>query len=313
MIIVEQVSKVFAASVGVRDLSFHVGRGERVGFLGPNGAGKTTLMRLLATYWAPTRGRILIDGRDVFEQSFEVRRRLGYLPQTAPLYPEMRVDEYLSFRAKIKGVPRRRRRDRLEEVKADFQLKEVERRLIGHLSQGTVRRVALADSLLHTPEVLLLDEPTAGLDPVQARAALDLIAGLSPRVTVVLATHIPAEGEAVCSRLFLLDRGRCVSEVAPASRAAARAGAGSVTAELAGPAAAIVPALQALDDALSVRPDSRPAPPGDGAAWRRYSIKCRPGADVREAVAALAAARGWPLRDLRCAPEGAADWSAVHE
>ena len=300
MIKVEHVTKRFASAVAVNDISFEVLRGEVVGFLGPNGAGKTTLMRLLATYLAPTRGRVFIDGLDVFLHSLEARRRIGYLPENAPLYPEMRVDEYLSFRAKLKGLPRRKRRERMEEVKVLCGLKDVERRIIGQLSRGYGQRLALADSLIHSPELLILDEPMIGLDPNQIRAVRELIGALGRRVTVVLATHSLAEAEAICQRVFIMNHGRIVASDSPGRLAAQLQCNVSVAAEIAGPPDEVAEQLRCVRGVLTVQL-AEPAAGNldDGAVlWRRYRIGCRCGTDIRPAVFGLAAAQGWPLREL---------------
>jgi ABC-2 type transport system ATP-binding protein len=300
MIKVEHVTKRFASAVAVDDISFEVLRGEIVGFLGPNGAGKTTLMRLLATYLAPTQGRVLIDGRDVFLHSLEARRRIGYLPENAPLYPEMRVNEYLSFRAKLKGIPRRKRRERMEEVKVLCGLKDVERRIVGQLSRGYGQRLALADSLIHSPELLILDEPMIGLDPNQIRAVRELIGALGRRVTVVLATHLLVEAEAICQRVFIMNHGRIVASDSPEHLAGQLQGNVSVMAEIAGPPDEVAERLRCMKGVLTVQlAESATGGPGDGSSpWRRYRIGCHPGTDIRPAVFGIAAAQGWPLREL---------------
>lgn len=300
MIKVEHLTKRFASAVAVNDISFEIARGEIIGFLGPNGAGKTTLMRLLSTYLAPTSGRVLIDGLDVFTHSLETRRHIGYLPENASLYPEMRVDEYLSFRAKIKGLPRRKRRERMEEVKVMCGLKDVERRIIGQLSKGYGQRIALADSLIHNPELLILDEPTIGLDPNQIRVARELIRTLGRRYTVVLATHLLSEAEAICQRVFIMNHGRIVASDSPESLAGQLQMNVGVVAEIAAPPDKIAERLRGVSGVLTVMP-AGPAIAGSGGEavlWHRYRMECQPGVDIRPAVFALAAAQGWPLREL---------------
>ena len=300
MIKVEHITKRFASAVAVDDISFEVLQGEIVGFLGPNGAGKTTLMRLLATYLAPTQGQVFIDGLDIFLHSLEARRRIGYLPENAPLYPEMRVDEYLSFRVKLKGIPSRKRRERMEEVKVMCGLKDVERRIIGQLSKGYGRRLALADSLIHGPELLILDEPMIGLDPNQIRAVRELIGALGRRFTVVLATHSLAEAEAICHRVFIMNHGRIVASDSPEHLMGQLQGNVSVVAEIAGPPDEVAERLRCVSGVLTVR---LAGPTDDGlgsgsALWRRYRLGCHPGTDIRPAVFGIAAAQGWPLREL---------------
>ncbi len=300
MIKVEHLTKRFSSVVAVDDISFEVLRGEVVGFLGPNGAGKTTLMRLLATYLAPTKGRIFIDGLDIYLHSLDVRQRIGYLPENAPIYPEMRVDEYLSFRAKLKGIPRRKRRERMEEVKVLCGLKDVERRIVGQLSKGYGQRLALADSLIHSPELLILDEPMIGLDPNQVRAVRELLGTLGRRVTVVLATHSLAEAEAICQRVFIMNHGRIVASDSPESLASQLRGNINVVIEIAGPQEEVLERFRGVQGVLTVRPVG-PAASGLGHGadlWRRYRLVCRPGADIRPALFGVAAAQGWPLREL---------------
>ncbi|MEN8254439.1 MAG: ATP-binding cassette domain-containing protein [Verrucomicrobiota bacterium] len=211
MIKVSGVTKKYPARVAVDDVSFEVGRGEIVGFLGPNGAGKTTTMRMLTGYLPMNAGKIEVAGFDVAKQPLEVRRRIGYLPESCPLYPEMRVDEYLRFRAELKGVKAPARKAKMNEVKEQCGLTEVGKRIIGQLSKGYRQRVGLADSLVHDPELLILDEPTVGLDPYQIRQVRELIKQLSEKHTILLCTHILPEVEAICERILIINEGRIVA------------------------------------------------------------------------------------------------------
>ncbi len=211
MIKVNGVSKKYPARLAVDNVSFEVARGEIVGFLGPNGAGKTTTMRMLAGYLPVDSGSIEIAGFDVATQPQEVRRRIGYLPESCPLYPEMRVDEYLRFRAELKGVKSSVRKARVGEVKEQCGLTEVGRRIIGQLSKGYRQRVGLADSLVHDPDLLILDEPTVGLDPFQIRQVRELILQLATQHTILLSTHILQEVEAICERILIINEGCIVA------------------------------------------------------------------------------------------------------
>jgi ABC-2 type transport system ATP-binding protein len=211
MIKVSGVTKKFPARLAVDDVSFEVKRGEIVGFLGPNGAGKTTTMRMLTGYLSMNAGTIEVAGYDVAKQPQEVRRRIGYLPESCPLYPEMRVDEYLRFRAELKGVTAPARKAKMNEVKEQCGLTDVGRRIIGQLSKGYRQRVGLADSLIHDPELLILDEPTVGLDPYQIRQVRELIKKLSNRHTILLSTHILQEVEAICERILIINEGKIVA------------------------------------------------------------------------------------------------------
>jgi ABC-2 type transport system ATP-binding protein len=205
---VSNLTKYYGDYAAIQDVSFDVPRGQIVGFLGPNGAGKTTTMRILAGFLTATSGRATIDGLDVFWQPLAVRRRIGYMPENCPLYPEMRVNEYLHFRAGIKGMHGRLRRQRLDYVVERCWLTDVRRQLIGTLSKGYRQRVGLADALLADPPVLILDEPTAGLDPAQIRETRKLIRELGQEHTLLLSTHILPEVEMTCERFIIINQGR---------------------------------------------------------------------------------------------------------
>jgi ABC-2 type transport system ATP-binding protein len=208
MIHVQNLTKYYGDYPAVRDVSFTIPKGQIVGFLGPNGAGKSTTMRILAGYLAATSGSATIDGIDVFWNSVAARRRIGYMPENCPLYPEMRVREYLHFRAGVKGLHGSRRKQRIDYVLGRCWLDDVDRQLIGTLSKGYRQRVGLADSLLADPTVLILDEPTAGLDPAQIRETRNLIRELGQQHTLILSTHILPEVEVTCHRVIIIHQGR---------------------------------------------------------------------------------------------------------
>ena len=211
MILVSHLTKYYGDYAAVRDVSFDVPKGQVVGFLGPNGAGKSTTMRILAGYLTATSGQASIAGLDVFWQPVEVRRRIGYMPESCPLYPEMRVVEYLRFRAGIKGLHGGDATKRIEYVLGRCWLSDVRRQLIGTLSKGYRQRVGLADVLLNNPPVLILDEPTAGLDPGQIRETRKLIRELGREHTILLSTHILSEVEVTCDRAIIINRGQVVA------------------------------------------------------------------------------------------------------
>jgi len=204
---VENLSKRYGPVVAVDRIHFQVAPGELVGFLGPNGAGKTTTMRVLTTFLPATSGVASVCGFDVMNDSMKVRENIGYLPESVPLYPEMRVEEYLAYRAKLKQVDRSHRRARVEKCLEKCRVKEVRRRLLGTLSKGYRQRVGLADALIADPKVLILDEPTSGLDPIQIRQTLETIKELAGTHTVLLSTHILTEVEAICDRVIIINRG----------------------------------------------------------------------------------------------------------
>jgi ABC-2 type transport system ATP-binding protein len=208
MIEVEHLTKRYSGFTAVSDISFHVGKGEVVGFLGPNGAGKSTTMRMITGYLPPTSGRASIAGFDIFTASIQARRHLGYLPESTPLYQDMRVDEYLRYRASLKGVPSSALRDRVGDVLELCNLEEKQRSIIGTLSKGQRQRVGIADALVHDPALLILDEPTIGLDPNQIRQVRELIKNLATRRTVLISTHILPEVEMMCSRVVIIHKGK---------------------------------------------------------------------------------------------------------
>jgi ABC-2 type transport system ATP-binding protein len=212
MIVVDRLTKYYGEYPAVRGVSFEVPTGRVVGFLGPNGAGKSTTMRILAGFLTATSGRASIDGRDVFWDPIEARRRIGYMPENCPLYPEMRVDEYLRFRAGLKGLGWGARRKRIEFVLSRCWLTDVRRQLVGTLSKGYRQRVGLADALLADPPVLILDEPTAGLDPTQIRETRKLIRELGAEHTMLLSTHILSEVEMTCDSVIIIYQGQVVED-----------------------------------------------------------------------------------------------------
>jgi ABC-2 type transport system ATP-binding protein len=209
---VDGLTKDYGTVLAVRDVTFSVGRGEVVGFLGPNGAGKSTTLRILAGFLGATSGKVRINGHDIADDSLAARASLGYMPEAAPLYPELRVREYLEFRARLKRVPRAKRRPAVERSLERARLGDVSETTIGHLSKGYRQRVGLADALVADPPLLILDEPTAGLDPNQVREVRTLIKELSADHTVLLSTHILSEVEATCQRALVIDRGRLVAQ-----------------------------------------------------------------------------------------------------
>jgi ABC-2 type transport system ATP-binding protein len=292
MIEVEDLTKRYAGRAAVSGISFIVGRGEIVGLLGPNGAGKSTTLRILAGFLTASSGSVRIAGMDAQRDADEVRRRIGYMPENNPLYPEMRVREYLKFRARLKGLSRGQSRERVSVVTEQFGLGEVSRKLIGHLSKGFRQRVGLADALVHEPELIILDEPTIGLDPTQIRTARQLIKDLGRKHTVVLSTHILPEAEMTCQRVLILHEGRIVAEGAPAELQQLMNRGGQILAEIAAPGAALRAAFEALVEVETVA-----VTPLDGD-FHRCALTPANGADLRSQVFAVVKERGWELREL---------------
>jgi ABC-2 type transport system ATP-binding protein len=293
MIEVENLSKTYSGFRAVQGISFQVKKGEIVGFLGPNGAGKSTTMKVLAGYLPPTDGRINIAGFDVVTESIEVRKRIGYMPENVPLYTDMRVNEFLRFRAELKKVARRKIKDRVETVKELCSLKDVENKIIGTLSKGYRQRVGLADAMVHEPELLILDEPTIGLDPNQIRAVRDLIRDLGKHHTILLSTHILSEVELTCSRVLVINHGRIEASDTPANLTKLVRGGGSISLEVKAPSADVIAKIEAVPKVEDVEVDL----PADGE-WVRAKIFAEPGVDVREAVYDVVKQNNWPLREL---------------
>ncbi len=294
MIKVSNLTKRYAGHTAVQDLCFEVARGEIVGFLGPNGAGKTTTMRILTGYLPATGGEVYIAGHDVVTESMEVRRNIGYLPEHNALYTEMRVKEYLRYRGRLKGLGRKRLRVRVDEVCEQCGLEHMRRRIIGHLSKGYRQRVGLADALVHEPELLILDEPTIGLDPNQIRQMRDLIRGLASRHTVLLSTHILPEVEATCQRVLILHQGRIVASDTPSNLKELLVSGDRILAEIR------APREELLSEARAIPGVARVEAHGDGP-WVAVEITLAESVsgDLRPAVFDLAVRHGWSLRELK--------------
>jgi ABC-2 type transport system ATP-binding protein len=291
MIKVENLTKRYAGHTAIKDLSFEVEKGEIVGFLGPNGAGKTTTMRILASFMPPTSGRASIAGFDVFDQSLQARAHLGYMPENVPLYNDMRVTEYLDYRAALKGVPHRRVSERVGDVKELCGLKDVERKLISSLSKGYRQRVGLADALLHEPDLLILDEPTIGLDPNQIRQVRELIKNLGKQHTILLSTHILPEVEMTCSRVLIVHKGRIEASDTPENLLGQIRQAGGVLVE------AKVGSDNGADELRKISGVRDVATESDGD-WKVFSLRVESGVDVRTEIFQLATARHWTVREL---------------
>jgi ABC-2 type transport system ATP-binding protein len=289
MIQVDNLTKYFGPVLAVDHVSFEVDKGEVVGFLGPNGAGKTTTMRILTTYLPATSGVARVAGFDVMTQSLDVRKNIGYLPESVPLYPEMRVEEYLDFRAKLKGVDRKDRPKRIEYCLDRCRIREVRRRLLGTLSKGYRQRVGLADAMVHDPAILILDEPTTGLDPLQIRETLSLIRELGDKHTILLSTHILAEVEGVCARVIIINMGRIGLDKKLADLATDAA---VIVLEVRGPAEQVAGVLKTTDGVTHVTPQ----PAGDG--LNNYEIRTHQNQDLREAISQRMAKNGWTIRRL---------------
>ena len=293
MIEVQHITKRYGRVTAVDDVSFSVQKGEILGFLGPNGAGKTTTMRVLTGYMPPTEGKAIVAGYDVFTHPLEAKQRTGYLPETPPLYPDMTVREYIDFVARIKGVPSAERKQRVASVMERTRVADMAERHCAKLSKGYRQRVGLAQALIHNPDVLILDEPTAGLDPKQIIETRDLIRGLAGDHTVVLSTHILPEVAQTCQRVVIINKGRVVAVDTPDNLTARLRGAETMYvhvdagADDPGPVLATVPGVTRVMAA-----DARSAPGG-------FEVESTRGTDVRRELARTIVNRGWGLLELR--------------
>ncbi len=291
MIKVENLSKRYAGVTAVNNISFEVGKGEIVGFLGPNGAGKSTTMRILSSFIPATSGRASIAGYDVFEHSLEARSRIGYMPENVPIYTDMRVTEYLNYRAALKGVKGRRIRERVGDVKELCNLKEVENKIIDTLSKGFRQRVGLADALVHDPDLLILDEPTIGLDPNQIRQVRDLIRNLGKRHTILLSTHILPEVEMTCTRVIIINKGRIEASDTPQNLLAQLRASGGIRLE-----------AKTGDDngveQLAKIPGVKDATIEKQDGWSTFHLRIEANSDPREDIYRLSVERKWTVREL---------------
>ena len=292
MIEVENLTKRYPGRVAVAGVSFAVARGEIVGLLGPNGAGKSTIMRVLSGFMPATSGTVRVAGCDVFHQADEVRRCIGYMPENNPLQREMRVREYLRFRASLKGLGRRRTRERIDTVLQQCGLTEVYKRIIGHLSKGYQQRVGLADALVHEPPLIILDEPTIGLDPNQIRSVRQLIKDLGGQHTVLISTHILPEVEMTCHRVLVLNQGEILAHDTPDNLQQLMSEGGQVIAEVMAPLAELRACWEAMAE---VEHFNLAASEGD---YVRCALTARAGIDLRPQVFELVCERGWKLREL---------------
>ena len=292
MIEVSHLTKQFAGVKAVDDISFNVQPGEILGFLGPNGAGKTTTMRILACFMPPTTGQATVAGQDVVTRSLTVRRMLGYLPENVPLYPEMRVNEYLKFRAKLKRVPTSERAGRISQVLDQCGLNDVRSKIIGHLSKGYRQRVGLAEAIISNPKLLILDEPTIGLDPNQIRQVRALIKQLGQERTIILSTHILPEVEMICNRVIIINQGRIaamdtIDGLARTARSQAK-----INVEIRGPGAEIQRTFENIPGVKNVSREEKNK-------INMFLIETEDGRDIREAIYQSAVKNKWVLLEMK--------------
>jgi ABC-2 type transport system ATP-binding protein len=291
---VNNLSKYYGDVAAVDDVSFRVEKGEVLGFLGPNGAGKTTTMRVLTCYLPPSRGNASVAGFDVVEESMEVRKRIGYMPEQPPLYNDMTVRSYLRFVARIKGVPGAQLGGRLDETMEKTGIAHHQSSVIGHLSKGYRQRVGLAQALVHSPDVLILDEPTVGLDPKQIIEIRQLIKVLGKDHTIILSTHILPEVSMTCEKIVVINNGRIAGEGTPESLTAQLKEGESLRAHIRGPRGQVQELLRGIDGVIEVSLEGDGEEDGEGI----YTITTHPGRDVRDQLVAQVVNRGFGLREM---------------
>ena len=293
MIQVENLTKRYGPTLAVSDVSFEVQKGEVLGFLGPNGAGKTTTMRILTGYLSPSEGRATVAGFDVQKEPLEAKRRTGYLPENPPVYPDMTVKEYLAFVGRIKGVGRKDLKSRIGEVSEKCAVADVMNRPIGKLSKGYRQRVGLAQAIIHNPDVLILDEPTAGLDPKQIIETRDLIRNLAGQHTIILSTHILPEVSKTCHRVVVINKGTVVAAGEPTELTQRLQGFETVLLVVEGPAAEVMDKVQRVEGVNLVEPRES----SDGR--MTFEVRAEKGHDVRAELARAIVESQWKLFELR--------------
>jgi ABC-2 type transport system ATP-binding protein len=292
MIDVRDLTHYYGPNPAVENVNFTVRRGEVLGFLGPNGAGKTTTMRILTGFMPPTRGSITLDGFDVVEKSLEVRKRVGYLPESVPLHTEMTVTAYLKYMGTLRRMNGRRIRRRVDDVIDVCRLGDYHKTLIGKLSKGFRQRVGIAQAILHEPEVLVLDEPTIGIDPIQVVETRSLIQELGQEQTVVLSSHILPEVSMICERVLIIHEGHIVAADTPNNLAQHLRGVEQLEVEIGGPPAEVLPILRSIDGATEVTHHPRPG-------INAYRVKFREGLDLRDEISRTVVNHDWSLLSMQ--------------
>ncbi|CAI9085055.1 ABC transporter [Candidatus Methylacidiphilum fumarolicum] len=295
MIKVENLIKTYSGYTALQGISFEVKKGEIVGFLGPNGAGKTTTMRILSCYLPPTSGKVEVAGFDVLQKPLEVKKRVGYMPENVPLYTDLRVNEYLRYRAKLKGIRGSMLNERVQSVLKLCHIEDVASSMIGNLSKGYRQRVGLADALVHDPELLILDEPTIGLDPNQIRSVRELIRSLGQHHTIILSSHILSEVEAVCSRVLIINKGKIEAADTPEnlSKLVRGGNIGAIRLEILCKPSVAKEAFERLEEVEEA--EIVEEYPGG---WVILQVWPKPGNDIRDGVYNVIQKNGWKIREM---------------
>lgn len=299
MITVDHLTKSFGRFTAVNDISFEVAKGEIVGFLGPNGAGKTTTLRMLTGYLPPTSGTAAIAGYDIIKDPLNARRHMGYMPEQVPLYDDQRVTEYLKFRARLKGLGGKTLWPSVSRVLELCGLDHMRRKMIRNLSKGYRQRVGLADALLGSPDLLILDEPTNGLDPNQIRQIRELVKNLAQEHTIILSTHILSEVEMIASKVIIVDQGQVKAADTPANLTDKLRAAGKISVELFhSNEKEIISAIGSLPHVKKVSREESTTSVENAEGWLNFTVRAEAGTDTREHVAALCSEKGWKIRHL---------------
>ncbi|MFA6171540.1 MAG: ATP-binding cassette domain-containing protein [Patescibacteria group bacterium] len=293
MIEIANLTKKLGNNTILDNLSFSVRKGEILGFLGPNGAGKTTTMKIITSFWAPTSGQVLIDGAEVVKNSLDIRSKIGYLPETVPLYEDMKVKEYLKFVAEIRRIPKEKTAGRIKEVVMACGLKEVYDRLIDELSKGYRQRVGLAQAIIHDPQILILDEPTTGLDPNQIAEIRELIKNLGKEKTVIFSTHILQEVAAVCGRVIIINKGKIAGEGTPEELMNRAGGRELIYVKIKGARESVLEKIRALENVIRADAADKEALDIYG-----YSIEPKPGVDLREQLSKTVMNNNWSILEF---------------
>ena len=293
MIQASQLTHYYGPQPAIEDVNFGVKRGEVLGFLGPNGAGKTTTMRILTGFMPPTQGKVTLAGFDVVEQSLEVRRRIGYLPETVPLHTEMAVTSYLKYMGTLRGMPARRIKRRVGEVIDVCRLQDYHKTIIGKLSKGFRQRVGIAQAILHEPEVLVLDEPTIGIDPIQVVETRRLIQELGKEQTVVLSSHILPEVNMICERVLIIHEGKIVAEDTPGNLAQRLQGSDQLQVEIGGPVAEVLTVLRRVNGVTEVTHQTQQR------GRNLFTVKVDRGRDLRDEISRAVVSNGWSLLSMQ--------------
>ncbi|MCD6360310.1 MAG: ATP-binding cassette domain-containing protein [Armatimonadetes bacterium] len=296
MITVEELTKYYGSTLAVNSVSFEVKKGEVVGFLGPNGAGKTTTMRMVTCYLRPSSGTVSVAGYNIYDHPLEVKRRIGYLPENCPLYPEMNVLDYINYIAELRQVPRSQRKKRIREIIGITSVGDVLHKDIGELSKGYRQRVGLAQAMVHDPDILILDEPTSGLDPNQIVEIRQLIREIGREKTIILSTHILPEVSATCNRVIIIHDARLVASGTTDELVKRAQGADVLTVCVKGPEDEVFETLRAVDFVKDFRKTG--GEPADEGSWITLEVESA-GGDIRESFFRLVVEKNWSLRELK--------------